>query len=136
MDTFTGNVYWVDFLEKCCTKTSEACICLLSERFFLVLIFEYWSLVVSFDGIKCFSIFRSPHKWYFFLVSFSKLSPSSPTLGEYLFKYIGHTQETLEVFDMCWLWHFVNSLNLFIFCFVTIRYENDSKETSMFSFIL
>ena len=86
LETFTDKVYLMAFLEKYCTKTFQACICLQSERFRRAIIFEYGDTSnFFFDGIKSLNMHKSPYKWYIFLVSSLKLSPSSAYLEGYLF---------------------------------------------------
>ena len=54
-------------MKKYCIKTSQACICLQSEKFSMVLISEDGAQVISFlDDIKFFGMFRFPYKWYIF----------------------------------------------------------------------
>ena len=68
LETLNGKVNWVAFLEKCCNKNFHPCICLPSERFMGVIIFEYGGTAnFFFNGIKCFSMFRSLCKWNIFI---------------------------------------------------------------------
>ena len=60
-----------------CTKAFHGSICWQGEGLAGVIIFEYGFTGNFFlDGMKCLSMFRSPYKWYIFLVSSLKLSPS------------------------------------------------------------